>query len=293
MTTTQNELTLTRIIHAPRALVWKVWTDSQHMAQWWGPRGFTNPVCRLDVRPGGSIRIDMRAPDGVVYPMTGTYNEIVEPRLLVFTSDALDKNGKPLFKVFNTITFAEQDGNTKLIMHASVSNITPEAAPYLAGMETGWTQSLERLENFISKETNGISITPTLAARWSTWGPHLQSILRMVAAFMFILAGTVKLFAFPAGMPPNGGTVTLMSQLGLGAILETFGGTLLLLGLFTRPVAFLLAGEMAVAYFQFHFPGGIWPVMNGGVLAVLYCFVWLYFSAAGAGPWSLDAKRGK
>lgn len=135
--------------------------------------------------------------------------------------------------------------------------------------------------------------TPNIVAKWQTLGPHLQSVLRIVAAFMFILAGTMKLFAFPAGIPPNGGTVPLMSQLGLGAILEVFGGALLLLGLFTRPVAFLLAGEMAVAYFQFHFPQGFWPTMNGGVAAVLYCFVWLYFSTAGAGPWSLDAKMRK
>jgi putative oxidoreductase len=81
-----------------------------------------------------------------------------------------------------------------------------------------------------------------------------------------------------------------MSQIGLGATMEVFGGVLLLLGLFTRPVAFLLAGEMAVAYFQFHFPQGFWPTMNGGVPAVLYCFVWLYYATAGAGPWSLDAK---
>lgn len=129
--------------------------------------------------------------------------------------------------------------------------------------------------------------------KWVTLGPRLQSVLRIVAAIMFMLAGSMKLFAFPAGMPPNGGTVTLMSQLGLGAALEAFGGALLLLGLFTRPVAFLLSGEMAVAYFQFHFPQNFWPVMNGGVPAILYCFLWLYFSAAGAGPWSLDAKRGK
>lgn len=129
--------------------------------------------------------------------------------------------------------------------------------------------------------------------KWLALGPHLRSILRIGAAIMFILAGTMKLFAFPAGIPPDGGTVELMSQIGFGAILEVFGGTLLLLGLFTRPVAFTLSGEMAVAYFQFHFPQGFWPVMNGGVPAVLYCFVWLYFSAAGAGPWSLDAKLRK
>jgi putative oxidoreductase len=135
--------------------------------------------------------------------------------------------------------------------------------------------------------------TSNFVTKWSSWGPYLQGVLRIMAAFMFILGGLMKLFAFPAGIPPNGGTVQLLSQLGFGAILELFGGTLILLGLFTRPVAFILAGEMAVAYFQFHFPQGFWPVMNGGVAAVLYCFVWLYFSAVGAGPWSLDAKRGK
>jgi putative oxidoreductase len=124
----------------------------------------------------------------------------------------------------------------------------------------------------------------------AVWGPRLQSVLRIVAAFMFMQAGAMKLFAFPAGVPPDGGTVPLMSQLGIGAALELVGGGLLLLGLFTRPVAFILAGEMAVAYFQFHFPQGFWPVLNGGVPAVLYCFIWLYFAAAGAGPWSVDAR---
>jgi len=140
-------------------------------------------------------------------------------------------------------------------------------------------------------ERSELMVRPNLISRWPTYAPHLQSILRIVAAFMFILAGTMKLFAFPAGVPPHGGTVQLMSQAGLGGIFETFGGVFLLLGLYTRPVAFLLAGEMAVAYFQFHFPQSFWPIMNGGVGAVLYCFIWLYFSAAGAGPWSLDAKR--
>jgi putative oxidoreductase len=108
---------------------------------------------------------------------------------------------------------------------------------------------------------------------------------------MFMQAGTMKLFAWPMGMPPDGSTAHFISQTWIGGVLETFGGALLLVGLFTRPVAFLLAGEMAVAYFQFHFPQGAWPVMNNGVSAALYCFLWLYFSAAGAGPWSLDAKR--
>jgi putative oxidoreductase len=133
----------------------------------------------------------------------------------------------------------------------------------------------------------------TLVAKWRASGPYLQAVLRIVAALMFMLAGTSKLFAFPVGMPPNGATATFPSQIWIGGALEVFGGVLIALGLFTRPVAFVLAGEMAVGYFQFHFPQGFWPTVNGGVPAVLYCFVWLYFSAAGAGPWSLDAKRGE
>jgi putative oxidoreductase len=132
-----------------------------------------------------------------------------------------------------------------------------------------------------------------IITRWSTLAPQLLSVLRIVTAFMFMMSGTMKLFAFPMGIPPNGGTVELMSQGGLGGVLEVFGGALLLLGLFTRPVAFILAGEMAVAYFQFHAPRGFWPIMNGGTDAALFCFLWLYFSAAGAGPWSLDAMLRK
>ena len=121
---------------------------------------------------------------------------------------------------------------------------------------------------------------------------YLQSVLRIVAAFMFLQAGTMKLFGWPAAMP-GGGSVPIMSQMWIGAVLELVGGGLLVLGLFTRPVAFVLAGEMAVAYFQFHAPQGFWPIVNQGQPAVLYCFIWLFFSAAGGGAWSLDALIAK
>jgi putative oxidoreductase len=118
----------------------------------------------------------------------------------------------------------------------------------------------------------------------------MQSLLRIVAAFIFVQIGTMKLFAFPAGIPPSGGAAPWLSEVGVAGILEVVGGTLLIAGLYTRPVAFVLSGEMAVAYFQFFAPLGFWPVLTGGIDAALYCFIWLYFSAAGAGPWSLDAK---
>lgn len=135
--------------------------------------------------------------------------------------------------------------------------------------------------------------TSQISTTWQTYSPQLLSILRIVAAFMFVMNGTMKLFAFPIGMPPDGGTANLISEIGLAGILEFFGGFMILIGLFTRPVAFILAGEMAVAYFQGHAPHGLWPIVNGGTSAVLYCFLWLYISAAGAGPWSVDAKRGR
>ena len=123
-------------------------------------------------------------------------------------------------------------------------------------------------------------------------GVGAATVLRIVAAFMFITAGTTKLFGWPMAMP-GGGTVPVASQMGIGAVMEIVGGALLLAGLFTRPVAFILSGEMAVAYFQFHAPQSFWPVVNQGQPAVLYCFIWLYLSAAGGGPWSLDALRRK
>ena len=133
----------------------------------------------------------------------------------------------------------------------------------------------------------------SVVARWSTWAPYLRSILRIVAAFLFMQVGTAKLIGFPAAILPGGGTAPIASLLGIAGVLETFGGSLLLVGLFTRPVAFILSGEMAVAYFHGHAPHGFWPVLNQGAPAVFYCFFFLYLSAAGAGPWSLDAMRGK
>jgi putative oxidoreductase len=121
---------------------------------------------------------------------------------------------------------------------------------------------------------------------YAIWTPRLLSVLRIIAGFLFLAHGAQKLFGFlaPPGMP----SATMFSEMWVAGVLELFGGALLLLGLFTRPVAFILSGMMAVAYFQSHAPGGFWPLQNKGELAVLYCFVFLFLSVAGGGEWSVD-----
>jgi putative oxidoreductase len=122
----------------------------------------------------------------------------------------------------------------------------------------------------------------------SPWPGRMLSILRIVAGVVFFTTGTMKLFNYPP-MPPGMPPIELMSQMGIGGLLEVVGGVLFTIGLLTRPVAFVLAGEMAVAYFQFHHPQSFFPTVNNGVPAVLYCFIFLYFVASGAGVWSVDA----
>ena len=122
-----------------------------------------------------------------------------------------------------------------------------------------------------------------------SWSPMLLSVLRIVTAFMFIQHGSAKLFHIP--QVPMFEGVQLMSLIGFAGVLEVVGGLLLLIGLFTRPVAFLLSGEMAVAYFIAHSPHSFLPILNGGEMAVEWCFVFLYIWAAGPGAWSVDGWR--
>ncbi len=130
-----------------------------------------------------------------------------------------------------------------------------------------------------------------LYERLDRYTPYAIAALRIATAIIFMLHGTQKLFGFPA--PPPSGRPPLLSLFGIGGVLELVGGFLILIGLFTRPVAFLLAGEMAVAYWMAHAPRNLFPVLNGGDAAILYCFVFLYFVFAGPGPWSLDALMGR
>ena len=144
------EVTLVRILDAPRAAVFKAWTDPKQLAQWWGPKDFTNPVCEIDARPGGKILIHMRGPDGQIYPMTGVIREIDPPRRLVFSDATVDMDGNVQLEGFNTVTFEEQGGKTKLTVHSTANAVMPLAAQMLKGMNEGWAQSLDRLADLVA-----------------------------------------------------------------------------------------------------------------------------------------------
>ena len=134
----------------------------------------------------------------------------------------------------------------------------------------------------------------TYSTRLPTWLPGTtHALLRIVTGLLFMQHGVQKLFGLlvDPSRGPWTGAPPMFSQFWFAGVLEVFGGALIVLGFFTRPVAFLLAGEMAVAYFQVHFPNSFWPILNGGEPVVLFCFIYLYLFAVGAGPWSIDALR--
>jgi uncharacterized protein YndB with AHSA1/START domain len=146
----ERELTITRVFDAPRELVFKAWTDAKHLAQWWGPKGFTNPVCDMDARVGGLLRMHMRAPDGTVYPMKGEIRELVAPERLVFSNIAVDAAGRHLLEGLTTVTFIDEGGKTKMTLHTEAVAVVEDAAAYLQGMEAGWTQSIDKLQAFLA-----------------------------------------------------------------------------------------------------------------------------------------------
>jgi uncharacterized protein YndB with AHSA1/START domain len=145
------EFIITREYEAPRELVFKAWTDPKHLAQWWGPKGFTNPVCQWDARPGKAIYVVMRGPNGADYPMGGEFREVVPPERLVFTSGAMDEKKKLLFEFLHTVTLVEREGRTKLTIRSLVISTTAGANRYIGGFEAGMTQSLERLGVYVAK----------------------------------------------------------------------------------------------------------------------------------------------
>lgn len=145
LATMPRSLRLTRVFDAPRDRVFDAWIERDALQRWWGPKGFTNPVCNIDARPGGSIEIHMKGPDGAVYPMRGEYREIAPPERLVFTSWALNREGGQMFEMLNTVTFAERAGKTEMTLDVRAIMLTGDAASPLRGMTQGWTETLDRL----------------------------------------------------------------------------------------------------------------------------------------------------
>jgi uncharacterized protein YndB with AHSA1/START domain len=151
-----KEVLKERLFNAPRALVFKAWTDPKHMANWWGPKDFSNPVCELDARPGGAIRIVMRGIDGLEIPIKGVFDEIIAPERLAFTlTNFEDEHGVPQLEVYTTVTFAEQGVQTKLNLRALILKAHPTVTAALAGMDDGWSESLEKLSTEINRALTG------------------------------------------------------------------------------------------------------------------------------------------
>jgi uncharacterized protein YndB with AHSA1/START domain len=149
-TAASYEMTTTRIFNVPRKLVFEAWTNPKYLALWWGPAGFTTTLRKWDVRKGGAILLDMNAPNGVVYPMSGRFEEVTPPERIAFTSQALDKAGNPIFECLNTISLLDEGAKTRITVHARVLSMRPDATQYLNGQKKGWGQSLDRLEAFVA-----------------------------------------------------------------------------------------------------------------------------------------------
>jgi uncharacterized protein YndB with AHSA1/START domain len=146
------QLTIRRLFDAPRELVFKAWTDSKFFAQWWGPKDFTNPVCELDLRPGGRLYIELTDPEGVVYPVKGTFHEVIPPERLVFTTASFeDEVGELQLEALNTVIFEDDQGKTRLTVHVSVSKVNSQVDWALDGMSEGYNESLDRLAELLAQ----------------------------------------------------------------------------------------------------------------------------------------------
>jgi uncharacterized protein YndB with AHSA1/START domain len=156
----EREVTITRLVDAPRSLVFKAWTDPGMLAQWWGPKGFTAPVCEFDARLGGLFRIHMRAPDGTIYPMRGEIREFVPMERLVFTNIAVDVADKPIIEGLTEVRFADEDGKTRLTIQTRGTAVVDYAVAHLQGMEMGWTMSIDKLQAFLANAAGGSAGRP-------------------------------------------------------------------------------------------------------------------------------------
>jgi PhnB protein len=160
--TPHKTVSFVRIFDCAPLDAWAAFTDARQLAQWWGPHGFSNPRCEFDPRPGGAIRIDMRGPDGVVYPCGGAVREVAAPVRLVFTTTAEDGGGRALLETLTTVRLLELGAQTVLLLETQLIDALPEAAQYVAGMEAGWRQSLERLATLLGAPPVAQGVIPHL-----------------------------------------------------------------------------------------------------------------------------------
>ncbi len=146
----EREVTITRTFKAPLDLVWKAWTEPERLMQWWSPRRFSNPVCEVDPHVGGKIYIVMRGPDGTEHAMRGVFKKVVPQQQLVFTNFPVDQNDQPMLDGITTVTFSGQGDTTTITVNARAVGLVPIAAMMLRGMEQGWTETIDKLGEYLT-----------------------------------------------------------------------------------------------------------------------------------------------
>jgi uncharacterized protein YndB with AHSA1/START domain len=146
----ERSLVITRTFNLPRDIVFRAWLDPDAVRRWWGPRGFTCPVCEIDARPGGEMKIVMRGPDGADYPMRGVFREIQAPARITFSNSAIDSDGNTLIEGVTTATFEERGGATVMTLQTGARAVAAGTSAMLDGMESGWTETIDRLVDFLA-----------------------------------------------------------------------------------------------------------------------------------------------
>lgn len=178
---TLREMTLTRLFDAPRPLVFSLWTEARHIANWWGPHGFDCPKCEADPRPGGAILIQMRGPDGTIYPMGGFYDEVAPHSKIAFTTFVELPDGTRVVESINVATFIEVGRKTRVTLHVRGAGFTEQAEFMLRGMEAGWATSLDKLVTLAAAE-NGNSDAADQAALYAILGDRTNAVFGKMAA---------------------------------------------------------------------------------------------------------------
>jgi uncharacterized protein YndB with AHSA1/START domain/uncharacterized membrane protein YphA (DoxX/SURF4 family) len=283
--TSDREWVIYRVFDASRELVWQAWTDPKLMAQWWGPRAFANPVCELDVRPGGAYRIVMRSSDGVEYPVKGVYHEVAEPERLVMSVDCSEHPAEwqdlvkpsrakgednPAGKMQSTVSLEDVGGKTRLTIRMRFESAAIRDALLKIGMNEGWNESLERLEPILAKARAEIRApvdrpemrqatpillrerTPTILKRlfcvpeYSASGHAGLLLIRVVAGLAFTMHGWAKIQNPFGWMGPEGFAPPVLQA--LAAVSEFGGGLAWILGLVTPLACLGIASTMTVAF---------------------------------------------